>query len=149
MAYIHADELIDGFREFQRRDRVSANQLSNDELNQVLHTAMGKCFHPGMEHAAGICPTCKEPLSHRGIWGKPPDYCESLDAVAVVRDFTMERVGKEKFGEVVHEHVCLLCSDVLPENYDWITDYAMLSARQIASICFEALGLQENNDVNR
>lgn len=34
MAYIHADELIDGFREFQRRDKMT--QAQYDQFGELL-----------------------------------------------------------------------------------------------------------------
>lgn len=143
------------------------NQLSNDELNRALHAAMGLIGHDVKLYNSRVEPYIKEEfyctkcLSRRysSDFNWPcdvelPNYCESLDAAAKVLDFTIERVGKPLFAGVVHRYVR---ASYLKERQDrfyfasekLVVGCMTLSARQIAEVCFEALGLQEKNDANR
>ena len=127
------------------------NKLTNDELNQTLHTAMsdGECWHDYRRKKNAFereCVKCSN-LHAESRYDDNPDYCESLDAVKVVRDFAIERVGKETFGLTANQYILRTFSELNANDDEWDTsliemaDILSLSARQFAEICANALGL--------
>lgn len=131
---------------------------TNEELNRALHTGMGLIGHKVELYNKAIKAYIKEEyfctkcLSRRyhGNFNWPcnapiPNYCESLDVVKIVRDFTIERVGKDEFGLAANNYILRVFRDLNADDDEWdisligIADVLSLTARQIAEICHSLL----------
>lgn len=76
-------------------------QLSDVEINRFLHESCGLCWHECEPTIRCLkkCKKCKKVLgnSYQTGFDRNPNYCHSLDLVAIVEKFVIEKEIKYAF----------------------------------------------------
>lgn len=143
-------------------------EAKTDEINRKLAEAMfpGECYHRITHYSDRFvshwkCLDCPQTWADAvepstGYGGKPhiPDYTTSLDAVAEVEKFVIEKVGILAYGHALWSQLddTILCTPVPLDTNDDISDNDMqarfvmiaatASAKDRAQACYAALGLK-------
>lgn len=118
--------------------------MDDTGINKFLHQAMGKCWHQWKRRDRDyfLCVRCRETafdVNDEPSIDPLPNYCTSLDAVAVVEAFVIECKGFSAYERALTLEIREEAEFQMQSN---LIMAAIASAKTRATACYKVLGGQ-------